>query len=199
MSPFGTTTRILMVVHDPDFMELATMRHPDLDVMTLALPMQRAPGRITSLQTSALVLARALRSRTQPTLLVGVGYSAVVAALYSAAQPAAVNGLGLLPYGRHIPCAPDHMTVWHQCLDALFLDETVDSATPLIGRTVAPFPDPLHPNDRDEMWVSITCPVVWSGRESAAWTLGAPGNDGASTSEHLPTACQQVIDRLSSC
>jgi hypothetical protein len=187
---------MLTIVHDPDFVELTTMRHSDLDVMTLALSMQRAPGRVTSLQTSALVLARALRSRTQPTLLVGVGYSAVVAALYSAAQPAAVDGLGLLPHGRHIPCMSNHMMVWHQYLDALFLDETVDSATPLVGRTVAPFPDPLHPNDRDEMWLSITCPIVWSGRESAAWTLGASGTDSASTAEHLPTACQQVIDQL---
>jgi len=198
MPPFGTTTRILMVVYDPDFVELARLRHPDLNVMTMALPMNRTLGRITSLQTSALVLARALRSLTQPTLLVGVGYSAAVAALYSATQPAAVAGLGLIPHQRHTPCTSDHMTVWHQYLDALYLDETYGSVESPIGRTVAPFPDPLHPNDRDEIWSSITCPVVWSGQESSTWTLGAPGIDIGSSAERLSAACQQIIDRLSS-
>lgn len=196
MSPFGTTARMLTVVHDPDLVELATVGHSDLHVMTLALPMQRVPGRITSLQTSALMLARTLRIRDQPTLLVGVGYAAAAAALYSATQPAAVAGLGLLPHRRHTPCTSDHMTVWHQYLDALFLDETYGSVTSLVGSTVAPFPDPLHPNDRDEMWSSITCPVVWSGRESSTWTLGAPGIDIGSAAERLPTACQRVFDQL---
>ena len=196
VSPFGTTTRKLLVVYDPDFVELATIRHPDLDIMTLALPLQRTLGRITSIQTSALMLARTLRSRSQPTLLVGVGYSAVVAALYSATQPAAVAGLGLIPNQRHIPCTTDHMTVWHKYLDALYFDETYGSIDSLIGRTVAPFPDPIHPNDRDEMWSAVKCPVVWSGRESSTWTLGAPGINIGVANECLPAACQRVFANL---
>lgn len=199
--PLATMKRTLTIVHDPDLVEVAMVNHPDLDTMTLALPMQQAPGRITSLQTSALVLAQALRphSQGQPTLLLGVGYSAAVAALWAATQPAVVGSLGLLPYGRHIPCTSDHMVVWQQYLESLFNDETVDSATPHVGRTVAPFPDPLHPNDRDEMWSSIKCPVVWAGRQSSAWTLGAPGTDSGPISERLAVACKQVIDQLFDC
>jgi len=131
----------------------------------------RVRGGQYTLSDYAADAVRVLRLVQHPVVAIGLGRSALVAALAAAAEPTSVRAVALAPGTADPVCSEQTLPTrraWVAAISALpASSDTVDAATGL------PFAEPLYPDDRDQLWRSIPRPLGWSGQPAGRWAEGA--------------------------
>lgn len=180
----------IVVVHDPD-LDIPP-RIGLTEINPLALTLDTDAGHVTSLHDMAGRLISELNAIPEITFLVGIGFCGIVAAI-AMASPALTTkprALGLISHNRTIDCSADHMVHWGRWLQHMARRESGES-----GALHMPFPDPLHPLDRDALWQRHSRPVVYAGAQYGPWLEGAQ-LDTVAVSDSTDETLENVVSRL---
>lgn len=146
-----------------------------LERIDLRLGPRERTGWLCSLASEAGELVHATADIPHITTFIGIGYASCIAAIAAAVlcgEGRAIR-VGLVPCGRHVPCAHDGLATWREWLttnERMEIGATIDTTDSL---DTCPFPDPLDPNDRDEMWSLIPSGFVVGDGHDAEWMTGS--------------------------
>lgn len=146
-------------------------------------------GVLTSSDLAADVV-RLMRRLDARSVLVGIGDSALVAAVAAAVEPERVRGLVLAPGGARIECAVDPSASRARWF-AVMVDEAGGEPSAQLG-----FADPLYPSDRDLLWSAVPRPVGWVGAPTGAWTMSAPIDISVATTDDDLTDVVALVDAV---
>lgn len=134
----------------------------------------RVRGGVYTTADLAADLVRVVRVIQGRVILVALGRSCLPAVLASAAEPSGVDGLVLMPGTAVIECSNDPRPSRRRWIAQA--RSGGKATTDVDGWATLPWPEPLFPDDRDEMWGALAAPVVWIGEPFGAWCQEAPVN-----------------------